>query len=208
MLVHSFYTKNYRLNTTKRPPKEVAELAAMTMELLAMEHWDVFFDNTSELNEAKLQQLERILFSLIWIAVVDKFQHWVYVNPGHTDEDRRQVWLKIFYEFQPENINHSGLENYIENLWLKQLHIFEVPFYFIEYGFAQLGALSIWKQYRENPKIAIKNFKKTLQLGYTKTIPETYKRAGIEFNYSRDYIKKLALDLKKEIRQCISGARR
>ena len=204
--VHSFYAKNYRLNSARQTPKEVAELAAMTMELLAMEHWEVFFNDPKKLKEARLKQLERVFYTLTWVAVIDKFQHWIYTNPDHSVDDRRQIWLKLFHEFQPEIVSNSGLESYLEILWQKQLHIFEVPFYFIEYGFAQLGALAIWKKYRENPKQAIKNFKEALQLGNTKTIPETYKSAGIEFNFSRDYIKELALYLQEEIQHCIFEA--
>jgi oligoendopeptidase F len=201
--VHSFYTKNFRLNSTKRSPKEVAELAAMTMELLAMEHWEVFFDDPAALKEARLQKLESIFYTLTWIAAIDKFQHWIYSNPGHSDEERKQIWLKIFHEFQPEIVNDEGLEDYVEHLWQKQLHVFEVPFYFIEYGFAQLGAIAIWKRYRENPKEAIEDFKAALQLGYTKPIPETYKAAGIQFNFSQEYVKELALYLQHEINNCI-----
>ncbi len=204
--IHSIYTKNYKLNSAKRTPKEVAELAAMTMELMAMEHWEVFFDNPSALKEARLQQLERVFYSLTWIALIDKFQHWLYTNPGHSEEDRKQVWMELFHEFQPHIINVDGLENYLEHLWQKQLHIFEVPFYFIEYGFAQLGALAIWKQYQENPKKAVENFKEALQLGYTKTIPEIYETAGISFNFSQDYVKTLALYLQEEISNCIFDA--
>jgi len=204
--VHSFYTKHYKLNSSKRMPKEVAELAAMTTELLAMEHWDVIFDNPVALNEARLQQLERVLYSLTWIALIDKFQHWLYTNPGHSNEERKQVWVKLFHEFQPEIVNDDGLEEHIEHLWQKQLHVFEVPFYFIEYGFAQLGALAIWKQYRENAKEVIGNFKKTLQLGYTKTIPDTYQTADIQFKFSQNYTKELALYLQEEIEQCINDS--
>jgi oligoendopeptidase F len=204
--VHSIYTKNYKLNSAKRTPKEVAELAAMTMELLAMEHWEVFFDKPIALKEARLQQLERIFYSLTWIALIDKFQHWIYTNPGHSDEDRKEVWMKLFREFQPETLNYEGLEQFLEYLWQKQLHIFEVPFYFIEYGFAQLGAIAIWKQYREDPKKALENFKKALQLGYTKTIPETYERAGIQFDYSQNYVKVLASYLREEIGNCLIDA--
>ena len=201
--VHSFYKKKYRLNIAKKTPKEVAELAAMTMELLAMEHWDVIFEDPQDLKQAKLQQLERAFYSLAWIAIVDKFQHWLYTNPDHSPKERKDVWMKIFFEFQPKIVNNKGLEKYFEHHWQKQLHIFELPFYYIEYGFAQLGALAIWKKYRENPKNALSDFKQALQLGYTKTIPEIYKTAGIEFNFSREYVKELALYLKEEIQHCI-----
>ena len=143
---------------------------------------------------------------LAWIALIDKFQHWIYTNPNHTNAEREQTWLELFSEFQPSAVEHTGLEYYPERLWHRQLHVFEAPFYFIEYGFAQLGALAIWKQYRENPEVAIKKFKETLQLGNLKTIPETYAAAGIRFDFSKDYVKSLAAYLRTETERCIFDA--
>ena len=202
--VHSFYTKHYKLNSAKRTPKEVAELAAMAMELLAMEHWEIFFDRKEDLNNAKLQQLERVFYSLTWVALIDKFQHWIYTHPNHSNEERKKVWIKLFYEFQPSTVNFEGLEGLIEHLWQKQLHVFEVPFYFIEYGFAQLGAIAMWKQYRENGTKTIKRYKRALQLGYTRTVPKTYQAAGIQFDFSKEYTKELATYLINEIEKCVS----
>lgn len=201
--IHAFYTKHHRLNSTKRSPKEVAELAAMTMEMLAMERWEVFFNDPNILKQARLQQLERVLHSLAWIALIDKFQHWIYTNPSHSNAEREQTWLELFREFQPAMVETTGLENYPERLWHRQLHIFEAPFYFIEYGFAQLGALAIWKRYRENPEDTIKKFKETLQLGNLNTIPDTYAAAGIRFDFSKEYVKSLAACLREEIEKCI-----
>ena len=189
--VHSFLIRDYKLNSAKRVPSEVAELAAMTMELLTMDHWDVFFKNREDLRRAKILQLENVLKVLPWVATVDKFQHWIYSNPNHTKEERKKKWMSIFREFSSKYVDRSGLEAYSEHLWHKQLHIFEVPFYYIEYGMAQLGAIAIWKQYREQPEKAVQNYINALKLGYTVPIGEIYKTAGIAFDFSREYVSEL-----------------
>lgn len=197
--VHSCLTKHYKLKSAKRVPSEVAELAAMSMELLTMEHWSVFFPDEEKLRRAKIAQLEYVLKVLPWIATIDKFQHWIYTNPGHSREGRVHNWTAIMQEFNSSIIDHTGLENYSAHLWHKQLHIFEVPFYYIEYGMAQLGAIALWKQYRENPGQAVENYLSALKLGYTKNIREIYQTAGIEFNFSRDYVSQLGAFVKSEL---------
>ncbi len=197
--VHSFLTRRYKLKSSKRVPSEVAELAAMTMELLTMEHWDVFFPDEASLRRAKIAQLEYVLKVLPWIATIDKFQHWLYTNPQHGQEERKNQWLSIMQEFNSSLIDHTNLEHYAGHLWHKQLHIFEVPFYYIEYGMAQLGAIAIWKQYREDPQQAIRNYHQALSLGYTKNIKEIYAAAGIEFNFSREYVSQLGAFVKQEL---------
>lgn len=197
--VHSFLMRDYKLNSVKRVPSEVAELAAMTMELLTMDHWEVFFKDKKELRRAKISQLENVLKVLPWVATVDKFQHWIYSHPDHDKETRKEKWIEIFTEFNSETVDRSGLEEYSEYLWHKQLHIFEVPFYYIEYGMAQLGAIAIWKQYREHPQRAIQNYINALKLGYTHTVGDIYKAAGISFNFSRSYVGELCAFVKSEL---------
>lgn len=201
--VHSRLTNHYKLKTAKRVPSEVAELAAMSMELLTMEHWDVFFEDPEELRRAKINQLEYVLKVLPWIATIDKFQHWVYTHPDHQQEDRQEAWMQIMKSFNSPTIDHSGLEHYLEHLWHKQLHIFEVPFYYIEYGMAQLGAIAIWKRYRETPDAAIKDYLNALKLGYTRNVREIYQAAGIEFNFSRSYVSELGAFIKAELKALI-----
>ena len=197
--VHSYLTKEYPLKSSKRVPSEVAELAAMTMELLSMEHWDVFFDNEDQLKRAQVYQLEYILKVLPWIATIDKFQHWLYTNPNHDHRDRKENWKRIFKEFSSTYVDHDGLEQYLDHLWHKQLHIFEVPFYYIEYGMAQLGAIAIWKQYRENPGQTVENYVNALKLGYTQPIGEIYKAAGISFDFSKKCVHELGRFVKREL---------
>ena len=197
--VHSYLTRQYKLKSAKRVPSEVAELAAMSMELLSMEHWGVFFPSEEELRRAKIAQLEYVLKVLPWIATIDKFQHWIYTKPGHSREERVKNWMSIMQEFNSSIIDHSSLEKYTAHLWHKQLHIFEVPFYYIEYGMAQLGAIALWMQYRENPGQAVDNYLNALKLGYTRNIREIYRTAGIEFNFSREYVSQLGAFVKEEL---------
>jgi oligoendopeptidase F len=189
--IHSFLNKDLDLVEFKSPPSEVAELASMSMELISMEHWDVFFENKNDLIRAKKQQLESVMDTLPWIAAIDKFQHWIYENPSHTLANRYAKWLEIIEEFTSDIINYSGLEDNLKRKWQVQLHLFEVPFYYIEYGFAQLGAIAVWRNYKQNPSNAIHKYKTALSLGYTKTIPQIYEAAGIKFDFSPNYIKEL-----------------
>jgi len=197
--VHSFLAHELELNGFKEYPMEIAEVASMAMELFSMNHWEIFFDSKEELIRAKEQQLERVITIFPWIATIDKFQHWIYENPNHTEEERANQWLAILEEFSSPVIDFSGLEEYRRYGWQRQLHLYEVPFYYIEYGIAQLGAIGMWKQYKENPEVAINNYINALQLGGTRTLPELFKAAGLQFNFSPDYISQLMLFVKKEL---------
>lgn len=190
--LHTFISSHLELNDFKHLPSEVAELASMSMELISMSYWNVFFDNDEDLKRAKREQLIDVLKTLPWVATIDRFQHWIYTHPEHTAEEREQEWTSIFNRFGHHFADWTGLEEARKNLWQKQLHLFEVPFYYIEYGMAQLGAIAIWKQYLENPEKGLDRYLNALKLGYTKTIPEIYKTAGIQFNFEEKYVKELA----------------
>lgn len=107
--------------------------------------------------------------------------------------------MKLMDEFSSSVVDWKGLDDERKYLWQKQLHLFEVPFYYIEYGMAQLGAIAVWKNYKSNPEKTIGQYKKALSLGYTKSIGEIYEAAGISFNFSRDYVRELMQFVKKEI---------
>ncbi len=197
--VHSFLAHHLELSGFKEYPMEIAEVASMAMELFTMDHWASFFDNDDDLKRAKEHQLERVITIFPWIAVIDKFQHWIYSHPSHTYEDRTKAWMDILSEFKDEVIDFSGLETYRSNAWQRQLHLFEVPFYYIEYGIAQLGAIGMWMQYKQNPQQAIENYCKVLSLGGTKTLPELYEAAGLSFDFSPEKIKVLMDFVKSEM---------
>ena len=203
--VHSILTRDYPLNSAKSVPSEVAELASMTMELLTMDYWDEVLENEEELRRAKINQLEGVLKTLPWIALIDKFQHWLYTHPKHTEEERLATWRQYFAEFSSSIVNREGLEKFSNYSWHRQLHLFEVPFYYIEYGMAQLGAIAIWKRYREEPKQAVEDYIEALKLGYTKPIGDIYERAGIAFDFSQDYVRELGAFVKKELEELIFG---
>jgi oligoendopeptidase F len=197
---HSFHMNALPLYQMKNPPSEVCELASMSMELITMDAWDEFYPNAQELRRAKRDQLERVISGLPWIACVDQFQHWLYENPGHSIEAREEAWRRIYGRFESHQIDWSGFENIRGYTWQKQLHIFEVPFYYIEYGMAQLGAVALWREYRNNPSQAIRNYENALKLGYSKTIGEIFQTAGIRFDFSPAYVSELMEFVKKELK--------
>jgi oligoendopeptidase F len=197
--IHSFLTHHLPITETKHVPSEVAELASMSMELISMEHWEVFFNNAADLKRAKLEQLEKVVDSLPWIALIDKFQHWIYLNPDQTPEMRKEAWIKMASGFESKAIDYSGLEEGRAYSWHRQLHIFEVPFYYIEYGFAQLGAIALWRNYKKDPVKTIRQYKQALSFGYTKSIGELYEAAGIRFEFSTSYVHELISFVKSEI---------
>lgn len=197
--IHSFLCANHEIVNFKSTPSEVAELASMSMELISMEHWDEFYSDPEELKRAKINQLEGIIKIMPWVATVDKFQHWIYTNKGHTLEERAAAWTKILDEFSSGVVDSDEFENYRKHSWKGQLHIFEVPFYYIEYAMSQLGAVAIWRNFRRNPAEALDNYEKALKLGYTVPVPEIYKTAGIKFDFSSEYVNELAVFVEQEL---------
>jgi len=198
--IHSFLSHHLELSAFKEYPMEIAEVASMAMELFSMENWEIYFPDPQELKRAKIQQLERVISIFPWIATIDKFQHWIYEHPDHTVEERAENWYRILREFSSETVDYNGLEEYRRNFWQKQLHLFEVPFYYIEYGIAQLGAIGLWKQFKENKEAALDNYMAALELGGTKTLPELYAAAGLKFDFSADYIRELMDFVEEELK--------
>jgi len=198
--VHSFLSHHLELSAFKEYPMEIAEVASMAMELFSMENWEIYFQDPEDLRRAKIQQLERVITIFPWIATIDKFQHWVYENPNHDLEQRTENWFRIYNEFNSKTIDWAGLEKYQLNIWQKQLHLFEVPFYYIEYGIAQLGAVGLWMQFKKNKDAALDNYIHALALGGTKTLPELYVAAGLKFDFSGSYIKELMDFVEEEMK--------
>ncbi len=189
--IHSWLSSHIHIIEHKELPSEVAELASMSMELISMGTWDLFFPDGEELQRARTEQLEGIVKVLPWIAAVDKFQHWVYTHPGHSRRERADTWTAIMEEFSSPMVDWSGFEHYRATGWQAQLHIFEVPFYYIEYGIAQLGALAVWKNYRDDPPAALDAYRRALALGYSRPVPAIYGTAGIRFDFSEGYVREL-----------------
>jgi len=197
--IHSFLSHPLALSAFKEYPMEIAELASMSMELFSMEHWDVFFSDDKELQRAKIEELERVISVLPWIATIDKFQHWLYTHVGHSLTEREEAWTNILKEFSTGLVDYTGFEEYRKNFWQKQLHLFEVPFYYIEYGIAQLGAIAMWRQYQGDKQAALNNYQAALALGYTRPLNELYQVAGIKFDFSPAYVAELGTFVKQAL---------
>jgi len=197
--VHSFLSRDLELTGFKSLPSEVAELASMSMELLTMDQWNRFYSNADDLKRSKKEQLESILKVLPWIATIDAFQHWIYTNPTHTTEERTAYWLELGKRYGTGMVDYTDYEYAKESSWHRQLHLFEVPFYYIEYGIAQLGALGVWRNFKLDPKTALADYKKALALGYTKSIPAIYKTAGLQFDFSKVTVAELTEFVETEL---------
>ncbi len=196
--MHSAATKDIAIAQYTDTPSEVAELASMSMELLSMDYWGEYYDNPADLKKAKRDQLEGTLSFLPWAMTVDAFQHWVYLHPEASAEERSEAYVEIHKRFSA-SVNWSGLEDLRQIGWMLQLHIFEVPFYYIEYGMAQLGALSIYKNYKENPHKALKQYQDFLNLGYSQPVSKIYEAAGIKFDFTEARIRELVDFVEQEL---------
>ena len=197
--MHTFAMKNIKLDPYKSTPSEVAELASMTMEFLSMDHWDKYYKDPSDLKKAKRDQFKDALGFLPWCMIVDAFQHWIYLNPQHTIEEREKYFLSLLQRYDT-GIDWTNVEKFKKLLWLFQLHIFEVPFYYIEYGMSQLGALSVYRNYKKFGKDkALEKYENFLKLGYTVPVDKLYEAAGIKFDFSAKYVKELVDFVKEEL---------
>ncbi|HFJ9327600.1 TPA: M3 family oligoendopeptidase [Bacillus paranthracis] len=197
--IHNELIKSLKLRQYIEIPAETAELASMTMELFSLNYWDTFYTDKKDLKQAKINFFKDVISYLPVMLIVDQFQHWLYENPSHTSEERNEKYLQLQKHYQSSVIHIDGYENWIATSWLPVLHIFEVPFYYIEYAIAQLGALQMYKQYKEDPKQALENYKKALSLGSSKSLTEVYEAAGIRFDFSGEIIKELMLFVEGEL---------
>ncbi|MDF9650492.1 M3 family oligoendopeptidase [Bacillus cereus] len=197
--IHNELIKPLKLRQYIEIPAETAELASMTMELFSLNYWDTFYTDKKDLKQAKINFFKDVISYLPIMLIVDQFQHWLYENPIHTSEERNEKYLQLQKHYQSSVIHIDGYENWIATGWLPVLHIFEVPFYYIEYAIAQLGALQMYKQYKEDPKQTLENYKKALSLGSSQSIKEVYDAAGIRFDFSGETIKELMLFVEKEL---------
>lgn len=167
----------------RHAPMEFCEVASMAMELIGGEHIDRFY-NGDDARRSKREHLEDIIHVLPWVAQVDSFQHWMYEYPDHGHEERTRKWLELDDAYGSGLVDWSGLEEFKASGWHRQLHIFEVPFYYIEYGIAQLGALQIWRNAKTDPAKALKDYLNGLSLGGARPLPELYEASGIRFDFS------------------------
>jgi oligoendopeptidase F len=198
---HAFHTLAARsepLMFLRSAPMEFCEVASMSMELLGAEHFDVFYGDPAHSARARRTLLEGIVAVLPWIATIDLFQHWLYTHPGHSRQQRTAYWLELASRFG-RAVDWSGYEDINESRWMQQLHLFHLPFYYVEYGIAQLGALQLWLKSRQDPRSAIANYRAALALGGTRPLPELFAVAGIQFDFSEKTLTPLMRAIGEEL---------
>ncbi len=196
---HSIEARHHDLIANRGAPIEFCEVASMAMELLGAPHLDVFYNDPAQITRARIEHLEGVISLFSWVAMIDSFQHWLYTNPGHSRDERCQQWLSIMDRFSTHVMDWTGLEKVKETRWMRQSHLFGVPFYYVEYAIAQLGALQVWRNYREDPDKAITDYRAGLSLGNTKSLPDLYGGAGIRFDFSQPMLEELIGMVKDEI---------
>ncbi len=180
------------------PPMEFAEVASMSMELLGSEHIEVFYPDPAEARRAKAQQIEKVLRFFPWMAIIDAFQHWIYTHPDHSREQRTATWLSLMTRFGGQ-IDFTGHEATLASLWQRQTHIYHVPFYYVEYGIAQLGALQLWIKSLDDPSAALAGYRRALALGGSRPLPQLFAAAGIAFDFSEKTLRPLMMRASEEL---------
>ncbi len=205
---HDFATHALPFTWQRRTGHEAAELASMSMELLAMPYLvepDGFY-TPDQARVAWLEHLEDVLASLVHIASVDAFQAWIYTDAAGADRDARDAkWLSLRAEFEA-GVDWTGLDRERVSRWYRQLHIFELPFYYIEYGIAQLGALQVFRNAAQDPVEAVTKYKQFLALGGTRPLPELYAAAGVKLVFDVETMGELVTFVEERIAALRAGA--
>jgi len=186
---HAFLARDLPLSSLREAPLEFGEVASMSMERFGMQYMYEFYTE-EERARSILSEDEEVFRLFIWIAIVDKFQHWLYTHPEHDRADRTLKWMELHQEYGC-GVDWSGLEKFQEISWHRQLHIFELPFYYIEYGIAQLGALQFWKKYLKDPQTTLTHYKKALSKGGTLGLRDLFRAAGLKLDFTPATMKPL-----------------
>jgi oligoendopeptidase F len=194
---HALAARDEPILAYRSAPMEFCEVASMSMELLGAPHLTEFY-SPEEAARARRTHMEGIILLLPWIATIDAFQHWIYTHPGHTRDQRRAQWLELLERFGGIE-NYSGFEEARANMWHRQGHLFGSPFYYIEYGIAQLGALQLWLNAKKDTAAAVANYRKALGLGGSRPLPELFKAAKLKFDFGPKTVKPLARAIQKEL---------
>jgi len=199
---HAFHTiqcREAKMIWYRHASMEFSEVASMTQELFGNPHASAFYADGGEVKRAMFEQLERVVDLFPWVATVDAFQHWIYTNPGHTGEERAKKWLEISGRFEG-GLDWEGIDpNVRKYAWHRQLHIFEVPFYYVEYAIAQLGALQLYREYKGSPKKAVDAYLSALKLGGSLSPKHLFESAGIRFDFSIGMLSELMAMVEEEL---------
>ena len=193
--LHALFARDREPVDYRHAPIEFAEVASMGLEAMAMEGLgDVY--PPEQVRAARLRSLEGIAGLFPWVAMVDGFQQWVYTHPGHSREDRMVAWEALRGRFSV-GTDDSGLEPYLARGWHRQLHVFEVPFYYVEYAIAQIGALQLWRAFRRDPEAAVDAYVRGLALGGSRPLPELFEAAGLVFDPRGESLGELMAELEQ-----------
>ena len=194
---HALASREEPLSAYRDSPIEFCEVASMTMELLGARNLSLFYSE-ADADRSYRQLLEGIVTILPWIATVDAFQHWVYAHPGHSRAERREAWVALLDRFGG-NVDWSGYEDSQASGWHRQLHIFLYPFYYIEYGIAQLGALQVWLNSLTDRAAAVRRYRQALSLGGARPLPELFEAAGAQFAFDEASLEPLMAAIGREL---------
>ncbi|HEX2523572.1 MAG TPA: M3 family oligoendopeptidase [Terriglobia bacterium] len=197
---HVFATQEEPIGHYRQAPIEFCEVASMSMELLGGEYLSVFYPNPEDLDRSRKKHLEAVIDILPWIARVDAFQHWVYTRPNHTVDERRAYWVELHQRFGGIE-DWSDFEHAQATSWHRQLHIFELPFYYIEYAIAQLGALQVWINSKKDFRAAVADYWSALQLGGSRPLPELFARAKVKFDFGPSALEPLMAAVEAELQK-------
>ncbi|MGN7287329.1 MULTISPECIES: M3 family oligoendopeptidase [Shouchella] len=200
--IHNDLKKEWPLSLYRDTPMESSELASMSMELMTMDQWSLFYSE-EDLKRAKYKQLKGIVDFLPAGIVIDQFQHWLYEHPSHSEEERNQKYRELLETIDANVSDWSGYEKWRESSWIRVLHIFEVPFYYVEYVIAQLGALQLYKNYKQEPEQTLARYKEALALGSSKSLHEVYSAAGVRFDFSAEMIGDLMAFVEQELNELV-----
>ena len=184
----------------RHAPIEFCEVASMSMELIGGEYLHPFYESSQDRLRAKQQHLEGIIRILPWIACIDQFQHSLYHSTAVTSaQERQNLWLNLYSQFSSKTVDWQGLENSKAALWQRQIHLFSYPFYYIEYGIAQLGALQVWQNYKQDRQQALESLLQAFALGGTRPLPKLFEAAGIQFDFSQEILRPLMAMVEQEL---------
>jgi oligoendopeptidase F len=186
-------------NSSQNIPAEVAEVASTSMELIGGEHLEGIFYGPEDARRSNKEEVETMIKLFTWVATIDSFQHWVYTNPGHSADERAEAWSRTFRRFSGLE-SYDGLEQVLRYRWQRQLHLYQFPFYYIEYGIATLGALGIWLRYRRDPAGAIASYKRALSLGNSRALPELFQAAELPWDIGPKAIEAYSSELRSALK--------
>jgi oligoendopeptidase F len=195
---HALLCRDEPLVDYRHPPIEYCEVASMGMELLALPHLGEFYSSAADADRHRRTHLEEMAKRIPWIATIDAFQHWIYTHPAHTRAERTATWLDLDRRFGSA-LDWTGLEKHRELMWQRQLHLFSVPLYYIEYGIAQLGALQLWLTSKRNPSAALDSYKQGLAIGGAKPLPELFEATDIKFEFGPAMMRDLMREVQGEL---------